>query len=138
MPAEPTDAVLPDAAEPTAAVLPQSLEAVLMGITAAIHPATHSALPPDLQTTRVARLATIAAFEYAPAAPLEVLAEAAIRMGAWLIGSAPHAREKQVTYPDGTSRNVSINVGMTASAIRHSGASALLAPYRVVRGFEGF
>ena len=120
------------------ATLPAALEAELPNIVEAIHPAIHSALPADSQTTRVARLAAIAAFEYAPCAPLEVLSEASIRMAGWLIGSAPHAGQKSVTYPDGTSRDTRINVGMTASAIRHSGASALLAPYRVTRGFEGF
>ena len=123
---------------PTAAVLPASLEDELVNIVAAIHPSVHSALPSDAQTTRVARLAAIACYEFAPCAPLEVLTEAAIRMAGWMIGTAPHARSKSVAYPDGSSRNVEFNVAMTASAIRHSGASALLAPYRQVRAWEGF
>ena len=124
--------------DPTAAVLPASLEAELAGITAAIHASVHSALPADAQTTRVARSAAIACYEFAPCAPLEILVEAAIRMAGWQIGTAPHARSKSVAYPDGSSRNVEMNVGMTAAPLRHSGASALLAPYRQLRGWDGF
>ena len=123
---------------PTAAVLPLSLEAELPAITAAIHASVHSALPADAQTTRVARSAAIACYEYAPCAPLEVLVEASIRMAGWQIGTAPHARSKSVAYPDGSSRNVEMNVALTAAPLRHSGASALLAPYRQVRAWEGF
>ena len=59
-------------------------------------------------------------------------------MGGWMIGTAPHAKDKTVSYPHGTSRAVTMNVAMTAAPLRHSGASALLAPWRIVRGFEGF
>ena len=120
-----------------AATLPAALEAELETITAAILPAIHSALPADANTTRIARLAAIATFEYAPCAPLEVLVEAAIRMGGWMVGAAPHLREKAVTYPDATSRTVTVNVATTAAPLRHSGASALLAPYRQLRAFGG-
>ena len=123
--------------DPTAAVLPASLEAELPAITTAIHASVHSALPADAQTTRVARSAMIACFAYAPAAPVEILVEAAIRMAGWQIGTAPHARSKSVAYPDGSSRNVEMNVSTTAAPLRHSGASALLAPYRQLRVFGG-
>ena len=46
-----------------AATLPAALEAALVDITAAIHPAIHSALAQDLQTQRVGRLAAIACYE---------------------------------------------------------------------------
>ena len=123
--------------DPTAAVLPQSLIDELPNVVAAIHPAVHSAVPADAQTTRVARSAMIACYEFAPCAPLELLVEAAIRMGGWQIGAAPHARARDIAYPDGTARKVEINVATTASPLRHSGASALLAPYRQVRAWEG-
>ena len=125
-------------ADPTAAALPASLTGELATIEAGINPSVHSALPADGATTRIARLAAIACYAYAPAAPLEVLSEAAIRMGGWMVGTAPHVRSKSVTYPDGTARSVDGNVAMTANGLRHSGASALLAPYRELRGFAGF
>ena len=117
--------------------LPAALEDELPTIEAAIGPAVHSALPADEHTTRVARSAALACCTYAPAAPVEVLVEAAIRAGGWMIGTAPHVRSKMIEFPDGTKRSVEGNVAMTANPLRHSGASALLAPYRVLRGFEG-
>ena len=125
-----------------AATLPAALAAELATITAAINPAVHSALASDASTTRIARVAAIACYEFAPCAPLEQIVEAAIRMGGWMggwmVGTAPHVRDKSVSFPDGTSRAVTMNVALTAAPLRHSGASALLAPYRTVRGFEGF
>ena len=121
------------------AVLPAELEAELAAITAALPAIVHAAaLPTDLHTQRVARASAIAVYEYAPQAPLEILKEAAIRFGGWQIGVAPHLVDKSISFPDGTSRSIKANVGMTASGLRHSGASALLASYREVRGFEGF
>ena len=123
--------------DPAPAELPATLTAELDTIAAAIAPAIHAAAA-NGQVQRLARVAAIAVYEYAPSAPVEMLREGAIRLAGWLLGAAPHLRDKSVTYPDGTARAITVNVGMTASALRHSGASALLAPYRAVRAFEGF
>ena len=83
----------------------------------------------DLQ---IARAAIMSAYDYAPSAPVAILREAAIRTAGWLRDVSPGFSSATL---DGDSAEYRQAHG---SALRSSGAQALLSLYRVRRARGGF
>ena len=77
---------------------------------------------------RVRSAAARAVLDYAPAAPTEMLNEAVVRFGGYLVGSDYGGVRQEVVGP----RSVEYVVNH-AAAFRNSGAAALLTRYRVRR-----
>ena len=115
---------------PDAATLPQALTDALPTIQAAIGPSVGASLDATA-AARLARAGAIIAHRYAPGAPVEILTEAAIRVGGWLAESRPHAMSTKTAVPDGTS--LETVYASPGTALRRSGARWLLSTYRVRR-----
>ena len=88
----------------------------------------------SLRYTEVAEASLAMVHDYAPAAPLELKREAAIRLSGWIIGTRPHASGSRSEDPSGTSLQLEFtNKQATANGLRASGASALLSRFVVRR-----
>ena len=123
---------------PAPATLPDTLRDAVPSVAMAMPATIGTGVVDGVTNARLARAAMIACYQYAPAAPHELLVEGAIRLAAYLAASPPHAARRKVTDPTGTAIETDFRASMSPSALRHSGASALLGPHRVTRGFEGF
>ena len=77
---------------------------------------------------RVLEAATETALRYAPAAPTAVLNEAVLRCCGYLLDHPSDARRSETTGAVSSSW-----AATQTSALRHSGAMALLSPYKVRR-----
>ena len=87
--------------------------------------------PGDTVTTQIATVAVRVCYDYASAAPIEVLQLAAGRLGGWLLGRQPHVTSRRTKTPDGTELELVYRMAGTSNALRESGASSLLSPYKV-------
>ena len=87
----------------------------------------------DERRTQVATVSLQRCEKYAPAAPAETLIEAAVQMSGYLIGTAANLHRRSITDPSGTAMELESDAQATRNAFRYSRASALLAPYRVLR-----
>ena len=84
-------------------------------------------------STRATALATVAlrlCYDYAPAAPIEIMQEAAVRLAGWMWGRAPHLTGQRLKDPSGTEIELMFRAAGTANGLRESGASYMLASYR--------
>ena len=86
--------------------------------------------PGDTRTRALATVALRLCHEYAPAAPDDVLQEAGIRLGGWLLGRQPHVMARRVKDPSGTEIELTYRTAATSNGLRESGASFALEPYR--------
>ena len=117
--------------------LPPELVAVVHLVVAGIGPALslHSSadIPNGTRVMNVARLALAEGWRYAPAAPLEVHVEAAIRHAAYLIGTPVHVSKRNLTDPSGSGVDLAyLNFG-ASNGFRRSGARRLLSTWRTRR-----
>ena len=88
----------------------------------------------DPVVSRVVRAAMISVYCYAPSAPDEIFLEASARLGGWLLGVRPHAKETVTLDPSGTRLDLTTtNSQATPNGLRASGASSLLSPFKVRR-----
>ena len=71
--------------------------------------------------------------DYAPAAPLPAVREAAYRYAAWLADSRPALRSLTLASADGTSVTKEFNMSLHGAGFRHSGAMSELARFVVRR-----
>ena len=79
--------------------------------------------------TRLLAVATELATRYAPAAPTAIANEAVIRTAGWL------AEQPSASITSETEGDIRTSYAVTMlSALRHSGAMALLSPWKVRRG----
>ena len=85
-----------------------------------------------VRDAQIAKAAILQAFHYAPATPANVLEEACIRTAGWLRDVDPGFASVSL---DGD--NVEYRPAH-GSALRNSGAQALLSPWRVRRARGGF
>ena len=85
-----------------------------------------------VRDARVAKAAILQAFHYSPAAPADVLLEAAIRTAGWLRDVDPAFASVSLDGDNVEYRQPN------GSALRNSGAQALLSPWRVRRARGGF
>ena len=88
-----------------------------------------------IQQERMARSAMLEAVCYAPSAPLAVQVEAAARIAGWLQDARPAFSAWKLSGADQTSIE---RTRAGSNALRGSGASALLARWRVLRASPGF
>lgn len=86
--------------------------------------------PGDTRSTALATVALRLCHDYAPAAPIDVLQEAGIRLGGWLLGRQPHVMARRVKDPSGTEMELTYRMAATANGLRESGASFLLDSFR--------
>ena len=85
----------------------------------------------DVERVRMARAAAVELVErYAPAAPAAVADEATVRTVGYLIHNAIGAAVERTTDQGATVRRLTTS---GRSALRHSGALALLSPWKVRR-----
>ena len=98
----------------------------------AVRVAAVTASGDDERDRELAELAVEACNAYAPAAPVSAVREAAVRMAGWLRDVSPG--HEAVTL-DGDAVQHRMSHG---SALRNSGAQALLSVYRVRRAPGGF
>ena len=82
---------------------------------------------------QVAEHAITRCTEYAPAAPLPSVREAAYRYAAWLADSRPALRSLTLASADGTSVTKEMNTSLHGAGFRHSGAMSELSRYVVRR-----
>ena len=87
----------------------------------------------DERRTQVATVALQRCEKYAPDAPAETLIEAATQMAGYLLGTGANLHRRNMTDPSGTVLEIEHDAQATRNAFRYSRASALLAPYRVLR-----
>ena len=96
---------------------------------------TSISAPEAVTLMEIAGSAVQFVLDVAPKTPESIAREAAIRLGGWLVDNRPHLAQHIVKDPSGTEITLSFaNHAATASAWRHSGASALVARYVVRRG----
>ena len=60
----------------------------------------------------------IEVYQYAPAAPLAILREAAIRYAGWMAGSRPHVTASTTKDPGGTEISLDFQRAATANGFR--------------------
>ena len=90
-------------------------------------------LGPDRDAQEIERLAEVCAIlvcRYAPGAPMAVRREAVIRCMGWLLESQPAA----ITRIQSVSERAIEYTASQWSPLRHSGAMAILSPWKVRRG----
>ena len=98
-------------------------------------PESNARKPDETRRGEIADMAITQVLAYAgPDTPAAVVREAAIRLMGWLAQSSGVYDQLNVSGADGTAITRLFAHG---SGIRASGALALLAPYRAVRGFAG-
>ena len=111
--------------------LPGEVTAIIPTVSAALSGGILGREAPG--STRATALATVAlrlCHEYAPDAPIDVLQEAGIRLGGWLLGRQPHVMARRVKDPSGTEIELTYRTAATSNGLRESGASFALEPYR--------
>ena len=118
--------------------LPQEVRAILPDVTGAVIGTIIGSNTTDptteIRKDNVGWAALVAVYDYAPAAPLELHREGAIRLAGWLLGVRPHARSQNLGDPSGAGLQLEfLNGQATANGLRASGASALLSRYVVRR-----
>ena len=84
----------------------------------------------------IAGAALKACYAYAanPGIDLDVLREAAIRLGGAMLGDRPHVIASKEADPSGTAVELQFAGAATRNLMRSSGASAALSPFKVRRG----
>ena len=87
--------------------------------------------PGDDRTAALAVVALTLCHRYAPAAPIEVMQEAAVRAGGWLMGRQPHVIARRVKTPDGTESELTYRSAATANVLKESGAETMLSPWKI-------
>ena len=113
------------------AALPTEITAIIPNVSSEISGGILGRDAPG--STRATALATVAlrlCYDYAPAAPIEVMEEAAVRLSGWMWGRAPHVTGQRVKDPSGTEIDLMFRAAGTANGLRESGASFMLSSYR--------
>ena len=89
-----------------------------------------AALPPSADAARLGRVCAELVEEYSPGAPQPIRDEAVIRCSGWLYESTPGLADSKLSAgPVEVVKTFSPGL----SALRHSGAMALLSPWKIRR-----
>ena len=68
-----------------------------------------------------------------PDIDLDIVREAAVRLGAAMLGDRPHVSASEVADPSGMSIKLQFSGQATRNLMRSSGASAMLSPFKIRR-----